>query len=393
MKTLIIANKSPFPVIDGGCFAMNVFLKNLQAINEIEQIDYFILSTHKHPFSKDSIPSDLSKKTEFFSEEIDTKLYAKNALKHLIQSKSYNLSRFFDVEVAQKLKALILKNEYEIVIFESLFPLVYLENIRAYSQAKCILRAHNIEHEIWDDLQLNEGNPLKKWYLNQLVKALKKEEIEYFKKLDLILSLSNDDIQKIEKICSTPTRFIPVSIEKTSCKTDYSSNSFCFIGSYNWEPNREAINWFLKDLNPKIQQSIPVKIEIAGKDGAIVFKDIETASVEFKGFVESPSAFLKSNGIFIAPMKSGSGVKIKVLEAMSNGLPCVLTPKAAEGLNLPTFYPICETEQAFIALCVELANDSLKREELGKLGFEFIQSNFGFEGVVEKLKDSLLLQV
>ena len=45
MKTLVIANKSPFPIIDGGCFAMNVFLKNLQAITEIKQIDYFIFTS------------------------------------------------------------------------------------------------------------------------------------------------------------------------------------------------------------------------------------------------------------------------------------------------------------------------------------------------------------
>ncbi len=390
MKALVIANKSPFPIIDGGCFAMNVFLKNLQAITEIKQIDYFILSTHKHPFSKEEIPTDLKEKTEFYSVEIDTKLYAKGALKHLIQRKSYNLSRFFDSTVAQKIEALIQENQYEIIIFESLFPLVYLESIRKTSKAKCILRAHNIEFEIWDDLQLNEGNPLKKWYLNELVKALKKEEIAYYKQLDLILSLSNDDIQKIQKTCSTPTRFIPVSIEKTTCKKDYSSYSFCFIGSYNWEPNREAINWFLRDLNPTIQKSIPVKVEIAGKDGEIFFKNYATTSVLFNGFVQNPSEFLKSNGIFIAPIKSGSGVKIKVLEAMSNGLPCVLTPKAAEGLNLPSTYPICETEDAFVSLCVDLAKDSVKRENLGKLGFEFIQSNFGFEGIVEKLKDSLV---
>ena len=389
MKTLVIANKSPFPVIDGGCFAMSVFLKNLQAISEIEQIDYFMLSTHKHPFSEKAIPTDLNLKTKFYSHEIDTKLYAKSALRHLIQGKSYNLSRFYDEAVTQKLSVLIHENDYDIIIFESLFPLVYLEQMRKISKAKCILRAHNIEFEIWDDLQLNEGNPLKKWYLNQLVKALKKEEIAYYKQLDLILSLSIDDIGKIEKICPTPTRFIPVSIENTVCKTDYSSNSLCFIGSYNWEPNVEAINWFLGDLNTLIQRSIPVKVEIAGKDGATVFKDNYGTSVEFKGFVESPSAFLKANGIFIAPMKSGSGVKIKVLEAMSNGLPCVLTPKAAEGLDLPADYPICKTDQEFINLCIDLALNLAKREQLGKLGFEFIQANFGFENVVRKLAQSL----
>ncbi len=390
MKTLVIANKSPFPVIDGGCFAMSVFLKNLQAISEIEQIDYFMLSTHKHPFSEKAIPIDLNLKTKFYGHEIDTKLYARSALRHLIQGKSYNLSRFYDEAVTQKLNVLIHENEYDIVIFESLFPLVYLEQIRKISKAKCILRAHNIEFDIWDDLQLNEGNPLKKWYLNQLVKALRKEEIAYYKQLDLILSLSTDDIGKIDKICSTPTRFIPVSIENTVCKTNYSSNSLCFIGSYNWEPNVEAINWFLSDLNPIIQQSIPVQVEIAGKDGATVFKDNSSASVQFKGFVESPSEFLKENGIFIAPMKSGSGVKIKVLEAMSNGLPCVLTPKAAEGLDLPADYPICKTDQEFINLCIDLAINLEKREQLGKLGFEYLQANFGFESVVGKLKVSLI---
>lgn len=389
MKILVIANKSPFPVIDGGCFAMNVFLKNLQAITEIEHIDYFMLSTHKHPFSIESIPTDLNIKTDFHSHEIDTKLYVKSALSHLVKGKSYNLSRFYDATVAQKLSVLIHEKDYDFIIFESLFPLVYLETIRKICKAKCVLRAHNIEYEIWDDLQINEGNPLKKWYLNQLVKALKKEEISYYKQLDMILSISIDDIQKIEKICSTPTRFIPVSIEKSTCKTDYSSNSLCFIGSFNWEPNIEAINWFLDDLNGFIQQSVPVKIEIAGKDGATVFKNNSSPAVQFKGFVESPSAFLKANGIFIAPMKSGSGVKIKVLEAMSNGLPCVLTPKAAEGLDLPSDYPVCKTDQEFINQCIELALNLEKREQLGKLGFEFIQANFGFENVVRKLAQSL----
>ena len=389
MKTLVIASKSPFPVIDGGCFAMNMFLKNLQAIPEIEQIDYLILSTYKHPFSKEAIPTDCEVKTKFYSVEIDTKLKVKSALKKLIQGKSYNLSRFFENSVAEKLEALILENKYDCIIFESLFPLVYLDTIRKISKAKCVLRAHNIEYEIWEDLQLNEGNPFKKWYLNQLVKTLKKEEIAYIKNVDLVLSLSNDDIKKIEKIGSTAIQFIPVSIEKTICKIDYSSNSFCFIGSFNWEPNIEAVNWFLHDLNPLIQKTIPINVEIAGKDGGKVFENT-AASVHFKGFVESTSEFLKSNGIFIAPMKSGSGIKIKVLEAMSSGLPCVLTPKAAEGLNLPSSYPICRTKQDFINECIDLATNLEKREQLGKLGFYFIQANFGFESVVEKLKKSII---
>ncbi len=390
MKTLVITNKSPFPVIDGGCFAMNVFLKNLKAISEIKKIDYFILSTHKHSFSEESIPSEFREKVNFYSIEIDTKLHLISALQQLIEGKSYNLSRFFNKKAAQQIESLVQENKYDSIIFESLFSLVYLETIRKFSKVKCILRAHNIEYEIWEDLQLNERNPLKKWYLKQLIKTLKKEEITFYSKLDLILSLSCDDIKKIEKISTTPTQFIPVSIDKTTCKADYTSNSLCFIGSFNWEPNIEAMNWFLKDLYPIINQSIQVNVEIAGKDGSIIFKNKVSSTVNYKGFIESSSQFLKSNGIFIAPMKSGSGVKIKVLEAMSYGLPCVLTYKSAEGLNLPNTYPIYYSNQDFINGCIELASNMEKRKQLGQLGFEFIQANFGFESVVDKLKKSII---
>jgi len=389
MKTLVIAHKSPFPVIDGGCFAMNVFLKNLQAIEKISQIDYLILSTHKHPFEKEDIPKEITKKVVFHRAIIDTKLYALSALKHLIQGKSYNLSRFYDKTVVVKLEALIQQNKYEYIFFESLFTLVYLKDIRKISLATCVLRAHNIEFEIWDSLRFNENRKLKKWYLSQLVQTLKKEEITHFGNLDLILSLSNDDIQAIEKISSTPTRFIPVSIEKTKCKTDYSNASFCFIGAFNWEPNLEAMNWFLNDLNPLIQQSISIRTEIAGKNSKKINYTKNDSKVGFMGFVKSSSEFLQSNGIFIAPLKSGSGVKIKVLEAMSNGLPCVLTPKAAEGLNLPKEYPICENSEAFISECIELAQNEHKRAYLGKLGYEFIQSQFTFESVVNELTEIL----
>jgi glycosyltransferase involved in cell wall biosynthesis len=388
MKVLVIAHKPPYPVIDGGCFASSKFLKNLLLIDKIESIDYFSLSTHKHPFDSQKFPSEIRSKVSLHGAEIDTKLKPLSAFVHLIQNKSYNLSRFFQQEVENEILKIANKKNIDTVIFDGLAAAVYLKTIKKL-KLKCILRAHNIEFEIWNSLKNNTTNPLKKWYLNQLTKSLQREEIEIFNDLDLILTLSHDDLKQCRELTKTKACIVPVSIESETPKTDYSSADLCFLGAFNWEPNSEAITWFLNSIYPKIKEKTDVKIHIAGKDSTILEKYKSLEGVQLHGFVESPSDFLKSNGIFVAPMLSGSGVKIKVLEAMNNGLPCVLTPKAAEGLKLPETYKICKTENEFTQETLRLIDDENDRKLLGELSRNFIREHFSMEAVSETLEAAL----
>lgn len=389
MKVLVIAHKPPFPVIDGGCFASCNFLKNLIAISSIESIDYFSLSTHKHPFKAENFPTEIRQKVSLHAGEIDTKLKPINAFIHLIKRKSYNLTRFYNKEVALKIEHLIKEKSFDKIIFDGLSAAVYLDDLKKISKAKCILRAHNIEFEIWRSLGSNERNFLKKWYLNQLTQTLQKEEIRIINKLDFTLTLSHDDLNQCQKLSKTNAYLIPVSVENQIPKTDYSNADLCFLGAFNWEPNTEAMKWFLEVIYPKIREKSSVKINIAGKDSAVLEKYKSFEGAHLHGFVESPSDFLKANGIFVAPMRSGSGVKIKVLEAMSNGLPCVLTSKAAEGLNLPSDFKICDNVEAFVTETLRLISDENERQRLGELGRKFILNYFSKEAVILNLKTVL----
>ena len=92
MNVLILSHKPPFPIIDGGCFAMTQFLKNISSIETIEQIEYFSIHTHKHPFITEKFPE--IKNVNFSSSYVDTKIYFIDALISFIKSKSYNISRF-----------------------------------------------------------------------------------------------------------------------------------------------------------------------------------------------------------------------------------------------------------------------------------------------------------
>ena len=389
MKVLVLSHKPPFPIIDGGCYAMTQFLKNLSSIDTIIEIEYFSIHTHKHPF----IPEDFPKinNVNFSSSFVDTKIYLIDALISLIKVKSYNISRFYSKSVKTELEQLCKKTNFDIVIFDGLYTTIYQKDIQNFSNAKFGYRAHNIEYEIWGQLAKNEDNLLKKYLLKIFAKNLKTKEIELINSVDFILPLSTKDEEKIKKIANKPSFYIPVSINNLEKKVDYSNSTLCFIGSFNWIPNREGIVWFIKNIFPRIKENYPeISINIAGIESEKIVELNGIDGVNVKGFVENSSDFLLENGIFIAPLISGSGVKIKVLEALSLGLPCVLSEIATEGLDLPTTINISKTADDFTNDLLQLINNESARKIRGLDAYSFIKAKFSDEKINSDLKECLI---
>ena len=388
MNVLILSHKPPFPIIDGGCYAMTQFLKNISSIENIEQIEYFSIHTHKHPFIPEEFPK--IKNVNFSSSFIDTKIYLIDALISLIKKKSYNISRFYSKSVKKQLEQLCKKMNFDIVIFEGLFTTIYQKDIQGFSNAKFGYRAHNIEHEIWQQLEKKEPNFAKKYFLKLLAKNLKTKELELINSVDFILPLSSKDEVDIKNINKNPSFHIPVSIDNQKQKIDFSSVSLCFIGSFNWIPNREGIVWFIKNIFPRIKENYPeISINIAGIESEKIIELKGLDGVNVKGFVKNSSDFLLDNGIFIAPLISGSGVKIKVLEALNIGMPCVLTEIASEGLDLPDSINISKTADDFTNDLLQLINNESDRKIRGLDGYSFIKAKFSENKINSDLKECL----
>ena len=389
MNVLVLSHKPPFPVIDGGCFAMTQFLKNISSIETIEQIEYYSIHTHKHPF----IPEDFPKinKVNFSSSFVDTKIYFIDALISLIKVKSYNISRFYSKSVKKEIEQLCKKMNFDIVIFEGLFTTIYQKDIQGFSTAKFGYRAHNIEYEIWGQLANNEGHFLKKYFLKLLAKNLKTKEIELINSVDFILPLSTKDDEKIKKITDKPSFYIPVSINNLGQKVAYSNSTLCFIGSFNWRPNSEGMIWFIKDIFPRIKEHFPeITINIAGIESEKIKELKSLEGVNLIGFVKNSNDFLLQNGIFIAPLLSGSGIKMKVLEALSLGLPCVLTEIAAEGLDLPPSIKTSKTADDFTTDLLQLIKNESARKQRGEDSYSFVATEFSDKKISGELKKCLV---
>jgi glycosyltransferase involved in cell wall biosynthesis len=382
MRLLVLSHKPPYPIVDGGCLAMSRFIADLCAISRIEHIDYLTLSTFKHGFDSKAFEPVQSTKINFEGISVDTRIKALPALFCLLRKKSYHTERFQQDNVKEILQQKLSQQHYDLVIFESLYAAIYTPFIRTFYKGKIAYRSHNLEFRIWEDLAKNARNPLKSWYLNQLSSTLKKEEQQIWRQADIIFPISQDDQREMEKSTATKIRYLPSSMAKNEWTYIDQENSLCFLGAFDWEPNVEAIRWFVSQIFPKILIEFPsLTFHIAGRKSELIQAELTHPNIQFHGFVDDALAFIRQHGIFVGSLQSGSGIKMKILEAMSVGTPCVLTKKAAEGLSIEQLMPVHANAAAFTLDLIQLLQNQEARQVRGEIGKSFIQKSFSSEFV------------
>ena len=190
MKILQICLKPPFPEVDGGCKAMHAITQGF--LDKNIEIKVLTISTPKHPFQKEKMPTSYLEKTKIEHVFINTKVTLLGSILNLFSSKSYNLERFYSKEFENLIVKTLKENAYDVVLLETFFVTGYIEVIRENCSAKIVYQAQNIEHDIWS-LNAQKEKGLKRWYFKFLAKRLKIAEIENIQKVDGIAPITDMD--------------------------------------------------------------------------------------------------------------------------------------------------------------------------------------------------------
>lgn len=351
-------------------------------------VKHVCISTEKHPFDRNAYPEYVPEPETVF---ISTKLNPFQAGFHLLKGRSYHLSRFESGELEEKLKQLLQKEHYDVIFLESLYSAACLDVIQLNSNAKIVIRTHNAEFVLWERIAALTKNPLKKWYISKLSAQLKKEELSILNSVDAIATLSSEDSKIFQKLgVKTTIGLIPIALPDVAKKTDYSSTTFFHLGSMNWKPNREAVQSLLENIFPLIQNKIPdAYLKIAGSFMSDFDCKSQDKNVEVLGFIEDAEDFFRSEGIFLSPIQSGSGVRVKILEAMNLGTSVITTKIGAEGIHTTDGIIIAKNQAEFVQSAIDLYLDEEKRKELGTKAFQYIRENHSIKTVASKLNDFL----
>jgi glycosyltransferase involved in cell wall biosynthesis len=335
LKLLQLCLRVPYPPADGGAIAMFNLANAMHSSGA--SVDMLAINTAKHFTEVKSLPESVVNRFHPKAVFVDTDVKIIPAFTNLFSKGSYNISRFESDEFKLVLNETLATNRYDAVIVESLFMAPYLVTVREHTKAPVFLRAHNVEYIIWERLAKHCNNPFKKQYLKFLAARLKKYETEMINRFDGIIAISKQDEEWFRKLgCKVPIHIAPVSVETDSYSLSIvnSTKMIAFhLGSMDWMPNAEGVNWFLEEVYPLLPSDSGFSIVVAGKGMPQRIFDRARGNLEVLGKVDDARQFMAGKQIMLVPLLSGGGMRVKIIEGLAMGKTIITTSTGAEGID------------------------------------------------------------
>lgn len=338
MRILQLCNKFPFPLKDGAAIASTYLAKAYAELGH--EVTLLSMNTSKHWFDTASLSKSFDHYAAIHTVFVDNRIRPIPAFFNLFSNKSYHVERFENAAFSHKLKEILLNKHFDVVQLESLYLAPYIPVIReAAPDTQVVLRAHNVEHEIWERVAEN-SNPFKKWYLNQITPRLKDYEATRLNDCDLVVGISERDVEAFKKMGLTrPSTVAPIGIDTRDYHPDEASFrrplSLSFIGSLDWMPNQEGLKWFLDEVwTPLLAPNFPeLTFHIGGRTAPRWLRTLNMERVVFHGEVPSAPDFLNQHSVMVVPLLSGGGMRAKILEGMAVGKVVLSTRLGIEGID------------------------------------------------------------
>lgn len=292
------------------------------------------------------------------------------------------------------LKKVLKEEKFDMVILENLATLNAISVIRQYNKnTKIVYDAHNVDTNL-AEAALKKSEINKAEYLK-----IATAERKLYKDVDGLFTCSDHDHQAFKRINAGPLKIgtIPNGVEVPSSPynkgTEADNPGFILFCGALWTlPNAEGLYWFCKKVLPVIKLQNPaLKLLVVGGGKLPEKYSIEDTddNITFVGQVHDLNEWYDKSAIAIAPLLTGSGTRLKILEAMGNGVPVVSTSKGAEGIEYSNGENIfiADSEEEFAAAICRLIADKKSRQKLSRNARALTADKYDWKIVGQKMYD------
>lgn len=381
MKILQLCKKFPYPLKDGESIAVTYLSRALHELGC--EMTLLCMNTTKHYTEISKLPPDFNHYENIIVTDLDNAVKPIAAFKNLFSKDSYHVSRFICDEFKDELIKLLKKEKFDIVQLETLYLAPYVNIIREHSNALITMRAHNVEHEIWERITNNTKLLPRKWYISYLTKKLKRFELDKLNDYDYLVAVTDKDLKKFKNLgYKNGAVASPIGIDVTDYNNkelNYAKLSMCFIGSLDWMPNLEGLDWFLENVWGQVKDQFPdLEFHVAGRNTPAKIKNLESKNLRIHGEVSSAIKFIDSHPIMIVPLFSGSGMRVKILEGLALGRIIITTSLGLEGIDASHMKEvmIADTPEEFMR-CIEFCyNYPNKLKEISERAKTFVKRHY-----------------
>jgi glycosyltransferase involved in cell wall biosynthesis len=288
---------------------------------------------------------------------------------------------------------------FEVVWLNGLASAHYLPMVRRLQPgARVVLDQHNVESDRFAQFARRQRG-VRRIVAEAEWRAARDFERDVLQAVDSVGAISQHDARAYRDLAGIEARTVPQVASFTRRTGEGSGPRLCWFGSLTWNPNVRGLNWFCREVWPRVRERLPeATLEIAGPglptaaDGSVIAPSAwRRPGITILGFVDSISPLCARSVAMVAPVLGGTGIRLKLIDAFREGIPAVTTPDGAGGLDIePGREAFVEEDPlAFAARVVELATSENRRASFREAGYAFLEKHHRFEVAQAAVRDLL----
>ena len=386
MKILVITPYLPYPLVSGGQIRTYNLLKNLASKHKIT-LASFIRDKDEKKYTKELEPF-CQKVIVFKRRKAWSPL---NVLLAGITPYPFLVSIYFDINVRNQIKKELESTNYDLIHAETFYVMPNIPQ----TNTPIFLVEQVIEYLVYQ--RFIEGLPFWLWPLKPLllldVFKIKLWERHFWKKAKRLAAMSEDDRKFIQKYDSS----LKVDVVANGVDIDYfamvqrvepKTPTVLFVGNFKWLPNRDATDYLVRDIWPKIKEQFKnAKLWIVGRNPPADILRYGSSDIQVDGKVEDIRSAYALASVLLAPIRNGRVTKYKILEAMATKTPIIGTKLAMEGINIKNGQEafIGENAKDLAKLTVKILKTPKIGNQLAESAYKLVAEKFNWKIISGKL--------
>ncbi|HEX4160461.1 MAG TPA: glycosyltransferase [Rhizomicrobium sp.] len=282
------------------------------------------------------------------------------------------------------------------------YDLVFVTRYKIAEQVIPIVRTSSPKTKIAFNLadlhflrELREAAAKTPGYSRARAEETRRAELAAVRSSDITFSYSDVELGILKRQTSPATRLarMPWIVDCRGRAAPFAdTRDILFLGGFGHPPNAQAVKFFAGEVMPLLRAHLPDAVfNVIGSGARARVPELMSEYVRILGYVPSITEHLESTRVFVAPLLAGAGLKGKVLDAISHGVPCVLSPIAVEGTGLTHGLDclIADSKQAWADWVVRLYTDEELWNQISANAFKLAKTSYSFAGGAAALGNEL----
>ncbi len=314
-------------------------------------------------------------------------------LRGIFSSSPFTIDRFRSDDMRLRLERRVRERSFDVVICDNVYSAI---NLPA-NASPIVMNSQNVEYLILQRYAEQEKNPLKALYARLEANKLRRFEATMYRRAACAMTCSNVDADLVRQLCPGIKVFVApnvVDAREYEITAEEDPRTIVYQGGMDWFPNRDALEYFVRQIFPLVQKEVPgVRLIAAGRNPAPEFRARfdDVTALEFTGTLPDLRPVIAKAAVTVIPLRIGSGTRLKILEAGAMRRAMVSTSVGAEGLD---FVPgkeilIADDPATFARHVIELLRDPARRKILGETARNRVLQDYDCAALERSVRNAL----